>query len=118
MAASHATLRIRTCLKSKQNKDPPLPRSRAAYESRAELLLPPGDSYLPTVPLLSSCMSHDLSKMTSSLLPECGFFVKFFVSFIQMFRIQQMLLSKPTLLFLCVFLTHRGTVEEVGGRED
>lgn len=33
-----------------------------------------------------------------------------------MFRIQQMLFSKPALLFLCVFLKHQGTVEEVVGR--
>lgn len=56
-------------------------------------------------------MSHDLSKMTSTLMspqPECVFII-FFVSFIQMFRIQQMLFSKPALLFLCVFLKHQGT---------
>lgn len=87
-----------------------LPRSRAPTRAEQQLLLPPWRLLPCTVPL-QAAMSHDLSKMTSTLMspqPECVFII-FFVSFIQMFRIQQMLFSKPALLFLCVFLKHQGT---------
>lgn len=80
--------------------------------------LPPGDP-CPAQSLYQAAVAPDLSKMTSTLMlpqPDCVFII-FFVSFIQMFRIQQMLFSKPALLFLRVFLKHRGTVEEVVGED-
>lgn len=91
-------------LKSKQRRSYPSTDPGQPMRAEQQPRLPPGDP-CPAQSLYQAAVAPDLSKMTSTLMlpqPDCVFII-FFVSFIQMFRIQQMLFSKPALLFLRVF---------------